>query len=97
MFRRFLPRNAAKSTWQQMIAVARVPVRFPVVEGIGIFIGVAAWDLLALGELQWLKALLAGAIGALVWYAVRRRRSSGDVASPGHRFTRPTGGPKHKE
>ncbi len=44
-----------------MIAVARVPVRFPVAEGIGIFIGVAAWELLTVGELKLLEALLAGA------------------------------------
>jgi len=52
-----------------MIAVARVPVRFPVAEGIGIFIGVAAWELLTVGELKLLEALLAGAAGALVWLA----------------------------
>ena len=72
-------------------------MRFPLAEGIGIFIGVAAWDLLTAGELQWLKALLAGAAGALVWYGARRLRSSADVASSGRRLTEPTDGPEHKE
>ena len=54
------------------------PVRFPLAEGVGIFIGIAAWDVLTLGETDLLKASLIGASSALAWYGVRsfRRRGS---------------------
>jgi arginine exporter protein ArgO len=47
-------------------------VKFPLVEGIGIFIGVVAWDLLIDGAPDLLKALLIAAPCMLVWYAIRR-------------------------
>ncbi len=80
-----------------MIAVARVPVRFPVAEGIGIFIGVAAWELLTVGELKLLEALLAGTAGALVWYGVRSLRSGARGASSDQHLTRPTDGPERDQ
>ena len=50
------------------------PVRstkFPLAEGIGIFVGILAWDLLSEGRLNIFKALLIAVPCALVWYAVR--------------------------
>lgn len=72
-------------------------MRFPVAEGIGIFIGVAAWELLTVGELKLLEALLAGAAGALVWFGVRslRRRTRGASSDQG--LTRPTDGPERDQ
>jgi hypothetical protein len=45
--------------------------KFPLAEGIGIFVGILAWDLLSLGHPDLLKALLIAVPCALVWYAVR--------------------------
>ena len=65
-----------------MRAVAQLPQPFPVAEGIGIFIGIVAWDVLSAGEIELLKASLIAAVGALVWYGARcwlsrrRRRTS---------------------
>lgn len=44
---------------------------FPLAEGVGIFIGVAAWDLLAEGQIEFVKALAIAAPCALAWYSVR--------------------------
>ena len=49
--------------------------RFPVSEGVGLFVGTAAWDLLSAGEMNLLKSALIAAAGALAWYAVRCWRS----------------------
>jgi hypothetical protein len=45
--------------------------KFPLAEGIGIFVGILAWDLLSEGRLDPLKALLIAVPCALVWYAIR--------------------------
>jgi hypothetical protein len=45
--------------------------KFPLAEGIGIFIGILAWDLLSEGRLSPLKALLIAVPCARVWYAIR--------------------------
>jgi hypothetical protein len=45
--------------------------KFPLAEGVGIFIGILAWDLLSEGRLNLLKALLIAVPCALVWYAIR--------------------------
>lgn len=45
--------------------------RFPIAEGLGVFVGVAAWDLLAEGRLDAPKALLIAVACSLVWYGVR--------------------------
>jgi hypothetical protein len=45
--------------------------KFPLAEGIGIFVGILAWDLLSEGRLNPLKALLIAVPCALVWYAIR--------------------------
>ncbi|HRL77307.1 MAG TPA: hypothetical protein PK440_18195 [Candidatus Accumulibacter phosphatis] len=52
---------------------------FPVSEGLGLFVGIVAWDLLSGGQMDLLKAALIAAAGALTWYAVRcwRARNRG--------------------
>lgn len=54
-----------------MNTVAETPQPFPLSEGIGIFVGVVAWDVLSAGEVQLLKAALLAASGALAWYGLR--------------------------
>lgn len=44
---------------------------FPTAEGIGIFVGVVAWDLLAEGHPHIIKALLIAVPCSLVWFALR--------------------------
>lgn len=51
--------------------VMAVPGRVPITEGIAVFIGVAAWDLLSEGRLDAAKALLIAGSCTLVWYAIR--------------------------
>ncbi len=48
-----------------------VPGRIPITEGIAVFIGVAAWDLLAEGRLDAVKALLIAGSCTLVWFGIR--------------------------
>lgn len=50
------------------------PTKFPLAEGIGIFIGILAWDLLSEGRPDLLKALAIAVPSALVWYVVRLLR-----------------------
>ncbi|GHU03163.1 hypothetical protein FACS1894158_00890 [Betaproteobacteria bacterium] len=45
--------------------------KFPLAEGVGIFIGILAWDLLNEGHPDLLKALLIAVPCALVWYGIR--------------------------
>jgi arginine exporter protein ArgO len=47
------------------------PTKFPLAEGVGIFVGILAWDLLSVGHPNLLKALLIAVPCALVWYGVR--------------------------
>ncbi|MEF8698592.1 MAG: hypothetical protein V5B32_13905 [Candidatus Accumulibacter sp. UW26] len=54
-----------------MSAVAESPQPLPLTEGIGIFVGVVAWDILSAGEMELLKASLIATAGALTWYGVR--------------------------
>ncbi|WP_301102419.1 hypothetical protein [Propionivibrio sp.] len=44
---------------------------FPVAEGLGIFVGVVAWYLLADGHIELIRALLAAAAGSIVWFGLR--------------------------
>jgi hypothetical protein len=46
-------------------------VKFPLAEGLGIFFGILAWDLLSEGRPNLLKALLIALPCALVWYVIR--------------------------
>jgi hypothetical protein len=57
-------------------AVAQTPQPFPVAEGVGIFVGVVAWDVLSSGHLELGKAALIAAGGALLWYGARNWLSS---------------------
>ena len=45
--------------------------RFPVAEGVGIFVGVVAWDLLSEGYMDIARAILIAAPASLVWFAAR--------------------------
>jgi len=69
-------------------------VRFPLAEGIGVFLGVAAWDLLTAGEAHFLKAALLGAGGAIVWYAARGVRVRLTHTSSHKTLTRETDKPE---
>lgn len=53
---------------------------FPLAEGIGIFVGIVAWDLLADGRMDIIKAALIATPCALIWFGVRcwRLRSTKD-------------------
>ena len=44
---------------------------FPLAEGIGIFVGIVAWDLLAEGRMEIVKALIIATPCTLVWYGAR--------------------------
>jgi hypothetical protein len=52
------------------------PTKFPLAEGVGIFVGILAWDLLSEGRLNVLKALMIAAPCTLCWYAVRFWRNN---------------------
>ena len=54
-----------------MTAMAAPRPCFPLAEGIGIFVGVVAWDLLADGHLNIIKAAAIAAPCSLIWYAIR--------------------------
>ena len=44
---------------------------FPVAEGVGIFVGIVAWNLFADGQLEIVKAALIAAPCALAWFGIR--------------------------
>lgn len=44
---------------------------FPITEGIGIFVGILAWDLLVDGQVELLKAVLISLPCTLVWFGMR--------------------------
>jgi len=54
-----------------LIIMAKHQVTFPVAEGLGIFVGIVAWDLLTDGRMDLAKALLIAAPCTLAWFAVR--------------------------
>ena len=45
-------------------------VTFPIAEGIGIFVGIVAWDLLAEGRMEIIKAFVIAVPCSLAWYGV---------------------------
>lgn len=51
--------------------MASGPTAFPIAEGIGIFVGIVAWDVLAEGRMEIIKALLIATPCSLVWYGAR--------------------------
>jgi len=46
-------------------------VTFPIAEGLGIFVGIVAWDLLTDGRVDIAKALLIAAPCTIAWFGVR--------------------------
>ncbi len=54
-----------------MTAVTQPHVPFPIAEAVGIFIGIAAWDVLSIGKVDLLSAALFAAGGAGIWYGAR--------------------------
>ena len=46
-------------------------VTFPVAEGVGIFVGIVAWDLLTDGRVDIAKALLIAAPCAIAWFGIQ--------------------------
>ena len=49
----------------------RPHTNFPFAEGVGIFFGIVAWDLLVDGHMAPVKAALIAAPCSLVWFGVR--------------------------
>ena len=47
------------------------PTTFPLAEGIGVFVGVVAWDLVTDGHMEIIKALLIAVPCSLAWFGVR--------------------------
>ena len=47
--------------------MTRPSATFPIAEGVGIFVGVVAWDLLADGRMEVIRALLIAASCSLAW------------------------------
>jgi len=46
-------------------------VTFPVAEGVGIFVGIVAWDLLTDGRVDIAKALLIATPCTIAWFGIR--------------------------
>ena len=47
------------------------PTTLPLAEGIGVFVGVVAWDLVTDGHMEIIKALLIAVPCTLAWFGVR--------------------------
>ena len=56
---------------RRLISAASPRAIFPLAEGVGVFIGIIAWDLLTEGRMDIFKALLIAAPVSLTWFAVR--------------------------
>ena len=54
-----------------MKSVMRPTTPFPLSEGIGIFVGVMAWDLLFDGQAEFMKAVIITVPCTLAWFAIR--------------------------
>lgn len=44
---------------------------FPIAEGVGIFVGVVAWNLLSDGSIEVIRALLVAVPCSLIWFGLR--------------------------
>lgn len=51
--------------------MAKHQITFPVAEGVGIFVGIVAWDLLTNGSMDIAKALFIAAPCTIAWFGVR--------------------------
>jgi arginine exporter protein ArgO len=47
---------------------------FPLAEGLGIFVGIVAWDLLVDGHMAIIRSVLIAAACSLVWFGIRHWR-----------------------
>ena len=56
---------------RQFTSMQEQKTRFPIAEGIGIFVGVVAWDLLSEGYVEITRALSIAAPCSLAWFALR--------------------------
>ncbi|MDR0379009.1 MAG: hypothetical protein LBI62_03545 [Candidatus Accumulibacter sp.] len=68
-----------------MMKLSAAPSRstkFPLAEGIGIFVGILAWDMLSEGHLNPLKALIIALPCTLIWYAVRHWKRDSKKTNP---------------
>ena len=61
------------TAWEhQRLKTMRTPrATFPVAEGIGVFVGIIAWDLFNDGHLELIKAIAIAAPCSLIWYGIR--------------------------
>jgi len=50
---------------------------FPVAEGVGIFVGIVAWDLLSDGHPDLAKAAMIAVPCSLIWFGIRCWRARG--------------------
>jgi hypothetical protein len=51
---------------------------FPIAEGVGIFVGVVAWHLLADGRIEFIRALLIAVSCSIVWFGLRCWKNKSD-------------------
>ncbi|MFZ4535236.1 hypothetical protein [Propionivibrio sp.] len=51
--------------------MATPPTTFPVAEGLGIFVGIVSWDLLADGRMEIMRAVLIAGCCSLAWFGLR--------------------------
>jgi hypothetical protein len=49
-------------------------IAFPLAEGLGIFVGIVAWDLLVDGQMAIFRSVLIAAFCSIVWFAIRHWR-----------------------
>ena len=61
---------------------------FPLAEGLGIFVGIVAWDLLFDGHMQFIRSVLIAAFCSLVWFGFRHWR--GKAHNPHRHGSDPT-------
>jgi len=59
--------------WEnERLILMRTPrTTYPVAEGVGIFVGIVAWDLLSDGQMDVAKAAFIAIPCSLVWFGIR--------------------------
>jgi hypothetical protein len=65
--------------WEnERLILMRTPrTTYPVAEGVGIFVGIVAWDLLSDGQMDVAKAAFIAIPCSLVWFGIRLWRAKG--------------------